>query len=267
MEKVAVAPLSDGRLQLWTNDDGGSLFSTWKTALDPNALWTILSDFLAEVGPIGAGVRDVAVAPLSDGRLELWASDGNGGLWTTWKVDTDPNANWSGWSDFLAEVQATESTFTGTAVILIDDSRFPGPFTSALTMTAFFTGDGAIRITAFPPIIVGPFSTPIGPNTITVTMTGGGVGTADLVTGTVRLPINLLFNHSLPDPPVGDSTVAFALTTGSSASPSGRFRPVGTALNRATGAIVLVSGSRFRGGFLGGTDCSIVVAGTLTPSP
>ena len=47
---------------------------------------------------------NVAVAALPDRRLELWATDNQGGLFTTWKVDTDPNANWSGWSDFLAEV-------------------------------------------------------------------------------------------------------------------------------------------------------------------
>jgi hypothetical protein len=41
---------------------------------------------------------------LPDGRLELWVSDGAGGLWSTWKTTTDPNANWSGWADFLAEI-------------------------------------------------------------------------------------------------------------------------------------------------------------------
>jgi len=38
-------------------------------------------------------------------------------------------------------------------------------------------------------------------------------------------------------------------------------------LNATTGLITLVGASRFRGGFLGGTDCSITVIGTFTPIP
>jgi hypothetical protein len=44
------------------------------------------------------------VAPLPDGRLELWTSTDTGALFTTWKTSTDPNANWVPWSDVLAEV-------------------------------------------------------------------------------------------------------------------------------------------------------------------
>jgi len=44
------------------------------------------------------------VAPLSDGRLELWVTGGAGGLFTTWRSDTDPNADWAPWFDFLAKV-------------------------------------------------------------------------------------------------------------------------------------------------------------------
>ena len=102
--QIAVAALPDGRLELWATDRGGGLQTTWKVDTDPNANWSGWSDFLAEVGALTNGATDLCVAPLPDGRLELWAADGQGGLFTTWKVDTDPNANWSGWSDFLGEI-------------------------------------------------------------------------------------------------------------------------------------------------------------------
>jgi hypothetical protein len=73
---------------------------------DPNANWSGWHDFLAEVGGLPAGADSVAVAPLSDGRLKLWVAAADGSLWTTWKMTTDPNANWSGWHDFLAEVNS-----------------------------------------------------------------------------------------------------------------------------------------------------------------
>src|SRR5205823_6385599 len=102
--QLAVAPLPDGRLELWVSDGAGGLWSTWKTTTDPNATWTGWADFLGEVGPLANGARQLAVAPLPDGRLELWVSDGAGGLWSTWKTTTDPNATWTGWADFLGEV-------------------------------------------------------------------------------------------------------------------------------------------------------------------
>ena len=263
--QIAVAALPDRRLELWATDRGGGLQTTWKVDTDPNANWSGWSDFLAEVGPLANGVGNAAVAPLPDGRLELWAADGQGGLFTTWKVDTDPNANWSGWSDFRAEMPLP-AAFVGAATFTIDDSRFPGPFTAPLALTPTFSADrSTVELGPFPSITVGPFATPIGMNTITVTQTRGGSGTFDKSAGTLTMPITLNFDHSLAV--VGDSTVAFNLTTGSSASPSGVFRPTGVPLNRTTGVIVLVAGSRFRGGFLNGTDCSVTITGTLSPLP
>ena len=101
---IAVAPLTDQRLEFWLSDGAAGLLSTWKAFTDPDAAWTPWADFLAEVGPLANGARQLAVAPLSDGRLELWVSDGAGGLWSTWKTTTDPNATWTGWDDFLGEV-------------------------------------------------------------------------------------------------------------------------------------------------------------------
>src|SRR5262249_48867603 len=100
--QVAVAPLPDGRLQLWVVDGAGGFWSTWKTTTDPNADWTPWEDFLGGVGTLANGVRQVAVAALPDGRLQLWVVDGAGGVWSTWKTEMDPDAPWTLWSDFLA---------------------------------------------------------------------------------------------------------------------------------------------------------------------
>ena len=108
-QDIAVAPLSDGRLELWVIDGAGGLFSSWKVDTDPNANWTPWADFAADAGPLANGARQVAVAPLSDGRLELWVIDGAGGLFSSWKVDTDPNANWTPWADFTLDAGALPS--------------------------------------------------------------------------------------------------------------------------------------------------------------
>ncbi len=103
VSQVSVAPLADGRLELWAVDAQGRLFTTWKSTTDPNASWVPWEDFLAEV-PLSAQVSQVSVAPLADGRLELWAVDAQGRLFTTWKSTADPNASWVPWEDFLGEV-------------------------------------------------------------------------------------------------------------------------------------------------------------------
>lgn len=106
VKQVAVAPLSDGRLELWVANQQGQLFTTWETTLGPNAGWAPVTDFLGSggglPGTLPAGVIDVAVAPLGDARLELWATTANGQVLTTWKTTTNADADWAPWSNFLA---------------------------------------------------------------------------------------------------------------------------------------------------------------------
>ena len=122
-QNLAVGPLPDGRLELWVSDANGGLWTTWKLDADPNAAWAPWVDFLTEVGGLPAGARNVAVGVLPDGRLELWVSDANGGLWTTWKVDADPNAAWAPWVDFLAEVGGLPAGAQSVAVAPLPDKR------------------------------------------------------------------------------------------------------------------------------------------------
>jgi hypothetical protein len=98
--------LSNGALELWVTDGAGGLYTTWKTSPSPDADWVPWWNFLAagngNPGPLPAGVRDVAVGVLQDWRLELWVSDGAGGLYSTRKVDPSPGADWTPWKEFLA---------------------------------------------------------------------------------------------------------------------------------------------------------------------
>jgi hypothetical protein len=89
-----------------------------------------------------------------------------------------------------------------------------------LTLSPVFRGDRkAGDMGAFPTISVGPISTPLGSNTITVTKKSGGNGGFDLNSGARLVPVTLRFDHSLPDLFVGDSDLPLVLTTGTATSP------------------------------------------------
>jgi hypothetical protein len=62
----------------------------------------------AEIPVIRPGeVRQVGVAPLPDGRLQLWAVSEAGKLFRTRKRDPhDPDAGWEDWEDILKKVPA-----------------------------------------------------------------------------------------------------------------------------------------------------------------
>lgn len=92
---IAVAPLPDGSLQLFVVSKG-KLLTAWKTTPDPNSAWTPPTDFSP---PPSGGVIDVAVGRLPDGRLELFIT-GSGGIATSWKQSTQPNAPWANWVPF-----------------------------------------------------------------------------------------------------------------------------------------------------------------------
>src|SRR5438309_467474 len=94
---IAVAPLSDGRLQCWAIDGSGKLWSRWKTSTNPSASWTPWSQFQM---PQSGNVVTVAGAPLSDGRLQIWAVDANGKLWSCWKTTPNSSASWTPWTTF-----------------------------------------------------------------------------------------------------------------------------------------------------------------------
>lgn len=162
------------------------------------------------------------------------------------------------------------ATFIGAATLRIadPDTKIAGPFVRQITASLIFGGNRQTAgISVFPVITVGPFSTIAGSNTMTVKKKSGGSGGFDLASGGMRIPLTLRFDHSLPNFLVGDSDLPLALTTGSETSPGGAFTLAGSPLSPATGAVTLVGASRFVGGWLAPRDCSISIAGTISPSP
>ena len=104
---VAVAPLPDGRLQLWATTDGGGLLTTSQTPTNQYAAWSGWQPFLLGTGGLPGSATSVAVAPLPGHRLQLWATTTDGGLQTANTFDERNEPIWFGPSDFLREVGAT----------------------------------------------------------------------------------------------------------------------------------------------------------------
>ena len=88
--------LTDKRIQVFAIDNAGEISSRWKTTTAPNASWTGWSGFQTP----GGGVNSLGGAYLSDGRIQLFATDKQGVVWSCWKSNTDPNASWTGWGKF-----------------------------------------------------------------------------------------------------------------------------------------------------------------------
>jgi hypothetical protein len=150
------------------------------------------------------------------------------------------------------------ASFNGTATMTTNNPKVAGPFVQKVTINVVYLAwlHDQIRISNFPPISVGPFSTPIGDNTTTVTLVGaGGGGMANPTTGMIEVTLKLHFHHSLAL--AADSELVITLSTEAAG---------GSRLN-SKGAITLVGTSNFQGGYLGGDSCRLVIKGTLLPLP
>ena len=96
VKQIAVAPLPDGRLQLWAIDTNGQLWSCWKQTTEIGALWTEWSRF--KMPPV-SGIQQISVAP-SANPLQLWAVDETNQLWSCWRQTTKSDYPWTEWSRF-----------------------------------------------------------------------------------------------------------------------------------------------------------------------
>lgn len=94
---TAIAPLSDGRLQAWSVDYNGNIWSREKTTTSSSSSWT---PWVAFQGLEEMAIT-IAVAPLSDGRLQLLATDNYGKVWSCWKQTTESTSPWSPWTSFM----------------------------------------------------------------------------------------------------------------------------------------------------------------------
>jgi hypothetical protein len=149
-------------------------------------------------------------------------------------------------------LSAMNAHFKGKATLYTTNSHAPGPYTSDVDITLHF-GDwdhSAVTVTHFPPVSVTyDTHTFAGMVTTTVTMESG-FGTYDPQNKGISITLNLFFHHSTSL--AGDSTLHITIGGG----------PIG-----ADGSVDAYGGAPFKGGFLGGDECSLEVKGKVAPHP
>lgn len=90
------------------------------------------------------------------------------------------------------------STLTGSVTLTTSNPKAQGPFTSAIQIGVIFDGPRSfLAVTSFPDIAA-TFETDFGPNTTTISTSGGGAGS--LSAGEIHLIITLHFDQSIDLP-------------------------------------------------------------------
>ncbi|MDQ4097198.1 MAG: hypothetical protein M3144_04940, partial [Actinomycetota bacterium] len=151
-----------------------------------------------------------------------------------------------------------DATLTGQATIRTTYPDARGPFTENVSLVVRFAGEDrqVARIVSM---------SALRTDQVTVTKRAT-VAEGQFVrsTGHLTVPVDLSVDvhHRLAQ----DSTLALNLSTGTRRSPDGAFSPTGSPVAN-DGSVVLVAGSEFTGGTLGGRDCEIVFRGRFTPNP
>lgn len=144
------------------------------------------------------------------------------------------------------------ATFTGKATVTTSNSNASGPFKQNVSASVtFYKWDHTHFSLTLSPIKVGPFDTPAGSNTTTVT--GWGTGVVNLGTGAMTVTLDLHFHHS--SNVAGDSDMTITLSTSS-----------GSPLNDG-GKVTLKGTGKFKDGYLGGDSCTMTISGTIAPHP
>ena len=151
--------------------------------------------------------------------------------------------------------------FSGKATMTTSNSNASGPYHKDLKNSKSIKGvfphwcHNSLRITFFPALVVGPYSTPVGDNTTTVTLVNELSSAVDPANGKVELRVKLHFHHSLAV--AGDSNLEITVSTDGQ----------GGTRRQSDGSITLVGDATFQGGYLGGDTCHLIIKGTLQPGP
>lgn len=91
----AVGVNNDGRLDVFTRQEGGTLEHRWQTNPAPDGRWSSTWTPLYTGSPLLIG--DPAVASNADGRLEVFALFGDGTIRCAWQNVADNDDHWSAW--------------------------------------------------------------------------------------------------------------------------------------------------------------------------
>ena len=122
---ISVAYLPDGRMQIFICTADGNVYTMWKLTTNPNSGWSSWSS----LGNIGTGIGSVyfagvSVGVLSDSRLQIFVMGTDGNVYSKWKLTTDPNSGWSGWTSLGSPGSAFFPGYvSGIAVGYLDDGR------------------------------------------------------------------------------------------------------------------------------------------------
>jgi hypothetical protein len=54
-------------------------------------------------------IKFVAAGDLEDGRIQVFAIDGGGNIFSRWKASIDPNSGWTNWSAFQTPAHGATS--------------------------------------------------------------------------------------------------------------------------------------------------------------
>jgi len=147
------------------------------------------------------------------------------------------------------------SSFTGRGEIRTTHPSAPGPFPVSIRLnTRFSECRTVVSISDFVPVPVS-FDTPLGPNTLTISMADGGTGRFDSSNGRIALPVTFALTNTIIF--FGNSTLPLTLAT----------QEVGDMVDRTTGQATLRSTGTFAGGALNGFQGTLSLTGRFSPIP
>lgn len=144
------------------------------------------------------------------------------------------------------------AVFSGSATMSTSHPNARGPFTERITLDVNAANcRETLSITRFPGVSA-TFPTPVGDNTATITLIGGGTGSFNAATGRLEVPVRLRLANT--NAFGGVSTIEMTLST--EAAGAARYR---------AGAVTLIGSGVFRGGFLDGQTGTFTINGVFAP--
>ena len=159
------------------------------------------------------------------------------------------------------------SGVTGRATLETTNDSAPGPHNvDDLDLELRFSRNRChVTVTRFPSIsIMTDRIRGVGRIRVTITRTGGGTGSFHPVSGRMNIAITLHFHYDTPL--VADDDANFSLSTDGSITRNNAALLTGSPLD-ADGNIRFVGSGKFRNGFLGGSNGTLVIRATMSPRP
>lgn len=144
------------------------------------------------------------------------------------------------------------TAFNGTATMTTSHANARGPFAQRISLGIGATNCRSVLAINQFPAISATFPTPVGDNTATLTLIGGGTGSLNRSNGRIEIPVRLRLGNT--NAFGGVSTIELTLSTENAG-----------ASRYASGRVTLTGSGTFRGGFLDGQTGGFSVTGEFSP--